>query len=277
MATELPEEILADLTQLCGMEPSQKLKSVVASYLRGKHSIQGIDPRPNWDVIAMAAAMLRDVAADHTPKVVNPFAKCAYGTPLEVLRVDSKEVYCVGFWMAAGEGINGALVQVAMHDSEEEAGWFPHDQIRLRGAQPPAQPPESGPIKIVFDPPEPKEESEPALVTGTPEADLDDDEAVETPSTGETEADSTAWSDIEHGAAVWMEDGCEGEFVGLDAMTGGLKVRVKGKHVGHQFSSYLPDQVCLAEEIPVEHDPVDVGYADAPDAKLNPYSLAGAK
>ncbi len=278
---DLPVEILEDLTQMCGGVPSPRLQRIVEGYLRSLHSLVGGPPNPH--VLALACAICRDVNAAPKP-VVNPFAGTPRGTPLEVLRVDSKEVYGVGFLMSVGEGVNGALVQVAMFDSEEEAAWFPFDQVRLRDKKPAVIKPSApqAPIVVIPDAPEVEEpetvlkEQSAKLDENTIDADEEDEDShVDDSVTLAPDADD-AWLLVEDGKQVWMEDGREGEFRGIDKPTGLLRVSINGVHQGNKFSLYLPDQVRMAEEIPVEHDPVDVGEKELPDRDVNPYALEKA-
>jgi hypothetical protein len=271
---ELNEDVVELLTQMCGHDPSPRLRRITAHYLRVKHQFQG--GPPNLDVLALACAITQDVSAEPKP-VLNPFAGTARGTALEVLRVGSKEVDCVGFLMDVGEGVNAALVQVAMHDSEEEAAWFPFDQVRLRAKAVPVVPSEpQSPLVVVHDPVELTEQTVESRQSVPEIVEEDDEDAIDEPQLTVPQTSENVWSLVEDGQAVWMDDGREGEFRGIDGTTGHLMVSVSGVHRGSQFSLYLPDQVRLSEEIPVEHDPVDVGYQELPDREKNPYSLEAA-
>lgn len=260
----LPEDILQELTQGCGgLEPSSKLRALVARFIRFKHNV-GSGP-VTTDVLAMLAAVAAEVRAD--PSLVrNPFADTPWGTPLTVYRMDSKEVLCNGFWMGVGEGLMAHLVKVAMHDDEREAQEFDYRQVRLRNELP-VQPAEQGPLVIVPDPvdEQPKAEETVTMVSTDIESQNgagvveNTDADIEDADVPPQDVKFDSWATVGEGSLVWMEDGGDGEFLGTDPTTGFLKVRVTGKHTGNKFSLYTPDQVRLAEAIPVEHDPVPVG------------------
>ena len=276
----LPEEILDDLRQMCDAEPSKKLCNLVKRFLRCKHRV-GSGP-VTIDVLAMLVAVSGEIKAN-VPAVVNPFSDTPWGTPLSVLRMDSKEVLCDGFWMGVGEGMMSHLVKVAMHNDEREAQEFDFRQIRLRNALPVrSETVTQGPLVVVPD--ELDEDDEDAeyfsentvetLAKSEPEtgehhstADVSatsfEDSDVETKDTSNPSGESVAdpWALIGEGSIVWIEDGSEGEYLGRDAITGLLKVRVDGRHIGGGHSLYEEDTVRVAEAIPIEHDPVEVGVA----------------
>ncbi len=263
-ADSLPDDILSDLIQGCGgCQPSAKLRTLVARYIRFLHNGPGGPVR--FEVLAMLAAVAGEVMSDPAlPK--NPFADTPWGTPLTVYRMDSKEVLCNGTWMGVGTGINAHLVKVAMHDDERESQEFDFRQVRLRN---PAQEPlkNNGPLEVVPDPVEIDEQEEEEASNGLPDATAGQTQPT-AEENSEVEIEDTSippevvqpslWSTVGEGSLVWMEDGSDGEFLGLD-MSGMLKVRVTGKHTGNRFSLYQPDQVRIAEAIPVEHDPVEIG------------------
>ncbi len=265
----LPEEVLNDLRMGCGMEPSVKLRNMVARFLNFLH--RGTGGPVRYEVLAMLAAIANDVKYDSNP-AANPFADTEWGTPLTVLRQDSKEVLCNGFWMGCGEGMMSHLVKVAMHDNEQEAQDFDFRQVRLRDELPVQMATkETGPIRVIPDPVEEDEptQQEPAVISEEQPAAAAEHSQSTTETNSEVEIEDTSippevvepsqWNNIGEGSLVWMEDGSDGEFLGVDSGTGFLKVRVDGKHTGNKYSLYAEDQVRIAEAIPVEHDPVEVG------------------
>lgn len=262
-ADSLPEEILSELIQGCGgNQPSAKLRAMVARFIRFKHNVSS--GPVHTDVLAMLAAVAGEVMADPSLSE-NPFADTPWGTPLTVYRMDSKEVLCNGTWMGVGTGINAHLVKVAMHDDERESQEFDYRQVRLRKA-PQEQIATQGPIEVVPDPIEEHEQRIGDTESGdtgnqsiAPALEETSDVENEDTSAPLEQAQPSAWETVGEGSLVWMEDGSDGEFLGLDPLNGMLKVRVTGKHIGNRFSLYSPEQVRIAEAIPVEHQPVEIG------------------
>lgn len=250
----LPEEILNDLRQMCGEEPSAELQSLVARFLRCKHRVTS--GPVSVDVLAVLASVAQCVKEDAAAPA-NPFAELEAGTKLSVLRIDSNEIICDATFMSVGKGLHWNLVKVAMHDDEREAQEFDYRQIRLREAPLPVQP-SQGPIVVVPDVPE-KEEGP---VSFPPEKPAERKEESTLPDAEPPEVNEEFdgdWSKVDSGATVWLESGEEGIFLGLDEGTDFLKVRVPSRQSADRFSLFEADEVRLSVEIPVEHEPVDVG------------------
>jgi len=252
---ELPDEIMHDLRQMCGEDPSAELRLLVARFLRCKHRVTS--GPVSVDVLAVLASVAQCVKEDAAPPA-NPFAGTAVGTKLSVMRIDSNEVICDATFMSVGQGLHCNLVKVAMHDDEREPQEFDYRQIRLREAPLLVQPTSQGPIEVIPDVPE-KEEEQTSVPPEQPaerkeESTFPDEEVVESAKEFDGE-----WAKVDSGVTVWLESGEEGIFLGLDEGTDFLKVRVPSRQSADRFSLFEADEVRLAVEIPVEHEPVDVG------------------